>query len=526
MEGCWSARFGIACFFLAQGAWANNGMLHAQGASAPLRLPASVPHAAGPQASDGQGLLAVSLEAGAADAVPAGEVLPSPARRPLPYVNTGGASLNISGLAAGAGGVSGAAGAYQYVQSAGGQIAVYRKEDGARLMDAASVAALFAGAPSNAPMDACRAQQVQDAAVHHDQLSMRWIVAYPASGASAQAGRYLCLAVSMSADAGGAYHRYVFDMGAMGGAAAHTDDPRLAVWADGYYFSFARFDRFHRYLGARLCGVEREALAAGAAARYRCIDTGPEAGPASPVRFEGYPAGGGEGAALFLALATGPRAPARLHLWRLSWHTGLPAQAVTLAAPAYTPACANRLRGRCVQQPFSAVALPAIGDRLAPGAVYRNAGGRALLLAGHPVQLEDGSTALRWYEIGDAHGAPHVASHGTLAKAGEHRWMASGGIDRAGNIAFGYNIAAHDTPAGIRYTGREPQDPPGMLQSEEVLVNGAGAATGHAPARLSGQMSLDPSDGCTFWYTQRYVPASGPDNWSTRIARFRFRSCR
>lgn len=521
MEACFSSAVGAAAFLLAQAAWADSGVLPVQGASAALQLLASQPAAAGAQAPNEPGLLPVDANAGIADAPAAGEALASPARRPLAFVNTGGASLNIGGLAARSGGVSGAAGAYQYVQAAGGAIAIYRKEDGVRILTAASASSLFAGAPSNAPMHACRLQPAGDAAVHHDHLAMRWIVSYRAGAPPAQ---YQCLAVSASADAGGAYYRYALSLA---GPSWQAEDPRMAVWSDGYYFSFARFDQRKRYLGSRLCGVERAALAAGADARYRCLDTGPESGPASPVRLEGYPsAGQGASEALFVSLDTRRGGAPRLYLWRFPPQAGQPARVAALAPSAYAPACATSIMGRCVAQPFAASALPAIGDRIAPGAVYRTIGTRAIVLAYHPVQLDDGATGVRWYQVADPHGDAHIAEQGTLAKAGEHRWMASGGIDRAGNTAFGYSVAAHDTPAGIRYTGREPHDPPGMLQSEEVLVNGAGAITGAVPARLAGQLSLDPSDGCTFWYTQRYVPTSGPDTWRTRIARFRFRSCR
>jgi hypothetical protein len=37
-------------------------------------------------------------------------------------------------------------------------------------------------------------------------------------------------------------------------------------------------------------------------------------------------------------------------------------------------------------------------------------------------------------------------------------------------------------------------------------------------------MSIDPVDGCTFWYTQEYI---GAENiWRTRIGAFKFPFCR
>jgi hypothetical protein len=38
-------------------------------------------------------------------------------------------------------------------------------------------------------------------------------------------------------------------------------------------------------------------------------------------------------------------------------------------------------------------------------------------------------------------------------------------------------------------------------------------------------MTLDPADGCTFWYTTEYLTTSGSFNWSTRVGNFTFPSC-
>ncbi len=38
-------------------------------------------------------------------------------------------------------------------------------------------------------------------------------------------------------------------------------------------------------------------------------------------------------------------------------------------------------------------------------------------------------------------------------------------------------------------------------------------------------MQVDPSDDCTFWYTQEYAQTSGAYNWYTRIGSFKFPSC-
>ena len=38
-------------------------------------------------------------------------------------------------------------------------------------------------------------------------------------------------------------------------------------------------------------------------------------------------------------------------------------------------------------------------------------------------------------------------------------------------------------------------------------------------------MTVDPTDDCTFWYTQEYMPTTGSAPWQTRIGSFKFPSC-
>src|SRR5438132_12403390 len=38
-------------------------------------------------------------------------------------------------------------------------------------------------------------------------------------------------------------------------------------------------------------------------------------------------------------------------------------------------------------------------------------------------------------------------------------------------------------------------------------------------------MAIDPSDDCTFWYTNEYLSSNGAFNWNTRIASFQLPGC-
>ena len=70
-------------------------------------------------------------------------------------------------------------------------------------------------------------------------------------------------------------------------------------------------------------------------------------------------------------------------------------------------------------------------------------------------------------------------------------------------------------------------DPPGTLpQGEGTIVTGLGSQTG--PAGRWGDYSdltVDPSDDCTFWYTTEYYQTTSPTGWRTRIGSFKFPQC-
>lgn len=498
---------------LAGPAFANHTTLRQHGVSAPLRQFAALSLPPAASSSDGGIRPFLALQAGeraALDIPP-----PSRAQRPLPFVRTGGASINVDGLAAGDAGVAGAAGHTQFVHAAGSAMSVHRKEDGALVEGPFDLRAVFVAARPGADMDACRAQHDGATEVRFDHLARRWLLAYKASP------HVQCIAISSSSDAAGRYYRYAIRVGGNGGKPLDFDDVRMAVWPGAYHFSFVLFDGA-RYLGPRICTLARDAMLAGRDAALRCRDLGKAAGPVSPAFFEGTastPAAASGGAFIGLAIGDAGVGTA-LQLWRMPAKAAAPLVPLTVEVAPFLPGAA----GLVLPPPGAAIAP--LGDRIAAGAVYRMLDGREVLLAAHSVLLHDGRTGLRWYDIGDPLGAAFIARHGTHDAGGEHRFMPSIGMDKRGNIALGYQAAAADTPPGIRYTGREPGDPPGMLQTEEVIVSGSGVPSGQSHgARASGSLALDPADGCTFWYTQRYVPLTGAAPWRARIARFRFRSC-
>ena len=126
-----------------------------------------------------------------------------------------------------------------------------------------------------------------------------------------------------------------------------------------------------------------------------------------------------------------------------------------------------------------------------------------------------------------ANGTPNVFQQSTFAPDANFRWMGSIAQDKQGNIAVGYSVSSSSLHPAVRYSGRLATDPVNTLQAENSIIAGAGSQNGSRLSRWGdySAMSVDPSDDCTFWYTNEYIPANGAFNWSTRIGTFKFSTC-
>src|SRR5439155_1896934 len=94
-----------------------------------------------------------------------------------------------------------------------------------------------------------------------------------------------------------------------------------------------------------------------------------------------------------------------------------------------------------------------------------------------------------------------------------------------GNIALGFSASSSSINPQIRYAGRLATDSVNTLaQGEATLFAGTGSQTGNRWGDYS-DMTVDPVDDCTFWYTNEYYATTGNFNWRTRIGNFKFPSC-
>jgi hypothetical protein len=100
-------------------------------------------------------------------------------------------------------------------------------------------------------------------------------------------------------------------------------------------------------------------------------------------------------------------------------------------------------------------------------------------------------------------------------------------MDQQGNMALGYSASSSSINPQIRYAGRLATDPVNTLpQAEVTLFAGTGSQTG-TNGRWGdySDMTIDPVDDCTFWYTQEYYATTTSFAWRTRIGSFKYPGC-
>ncbi|MFI6602343.1 hypothetical protein ACIBHX_39345 [Nonomuraea sp. NPDC050536] len=403
-----------------------------------------------------------------------------------------------------------AVGASQVVELVNTAFAVYSKT-GSLLYGPADTNTLWSGFGGS-----CQTSNDGDATVRYDNLANRWVITQFANVTSASGPYYECLAVSQTSDATGAYNRYSFQY------ANFPDYPKLAVWPDAYYLTYNLFNSSGTtFLGTEACAMDRAKMLAGQAATQQCFTTSATYGSLLPSDLDGTAAPPAGEPNTFVALGT---TATTLVYWKfhVDWTTTANTTFTgpsTLTVAGYSPMCGTS--GTCVPQSGTSQTLDAISDRLMFRLAYRNLGDHESLVVNHSV-----GTGVRWYELRMSGGNPTVFQQGTYSPDATYRWMGSVAMDKVGNIALGYTASSSSIHPQIRFTGRLAADPAGqMTQGEGTLVAGNGSQTSYSRWGDYSSMSVDPTDGCTFWYTHEYIPANGNFNWHTRLASFQLPNC-
>jgi hypothetical protein len=404
---------------------------------------------------------------------------------------------------------TGAAGPNDYVQMVNSSIAVFSKS-GTALYGPVPTNTLWAGFGGG-----CQTNNDGDGGVQYDQYSNRWIL----TQFSVTTTPYLeCVALSQTSDPLGAWNRYSFSY------ANFNDYPKIGVWPDAYYATFNMFSGTSSFLGAKVCAYDKSQMLLGLPATQQCFDTSSTYGGLLAANADGPtppPAGEAE-----TVVAMDNNA---LDTWKFHVDFATPANSTfagptLVAVPGFAQACGG---ATCIPQAGTAQQLDSLADRLMNRLVYRNFGDHEALVVDHSVTIGS-AVGIRWYELRlGAGGSVSPYQSGTYAPDASYRWMGSVAFDGVGDIAMGYSQSSPSVHPGIRYTGRLPGDPSGaMTQGETTIVTGGGSqASGLSRWGDYSQLTVDPVDDCTFWYTNEYLTANGSFNWSTRIGTFRFSNC-
>jgi len=476
---------------------------------------------------------------------------------PATSANFAGLAFNesVTGGTAGAGwppDVNGDIGPTVYIQSVNDAYAIYNKVTGARIA-AFTEASLWSIASTGT---VCDTDNEGDPVVLHDALTDRWILTnfafkFNASG-SPIAPFYQCFAVSKTSDpvAGGWYlYAVKMDTGGTGKPPAGTfnDYGKFGVWTDCLYMGANGFNAAtNNYSGAIFASFSKSDMYAGAPLTSsigfiaNTIDPftlipsnllGTSAASLPPAGTPNYFVSESQTAFSF---------EVRKFTAGANCGAGGTLGAVTnVSQTSYTTPAQNS-----VPQPNTTNKIDSLGDRLMQKVQYRKVGAAESLWVVHSAAANASSTIRpQWAQLNVTGGVVALAPVQQQIYAPDtmlYRWMGSIAVDGQGNMAVGYSLSNGTSPnfPSIAYSGRLAGDVVNNLpQTETIMTAGAGSQVNGIGSLSSTQiqrwgdyssMSMDPSDDCTFWYTNEYYnsQANGDvSNWQTRIASFKFPGC-
>ncbi|NOY49699.1 MAG: PKD domain-containing protein [Chlorobi bacterium] len=414
---------------------------------------------------------------------------------------------NLSGVAPPD--TDGDVGPNHYFQMINLAFSIWDKE-GNQLMAPADNQTLWEGFDDGQPFDNANDG---DPIVLYDEYSDRWIATQFAL--STNNGKYYeLIAVSTTPDPLGSWYRYAYEFDNL------NDYPKFGIWNDAYYFSINQFDNW-QWAGGGICAVDKAKMLVGdPTAEMVFFDMGTSYGSLLPADADGAtppPSGSPE---YFMSMGSN-----NLKIWEvdIDWETPENSTTNYLSPLVTEQFYTNNIN---IVQKGTSKKLDALSGRLMYRLQYRNFGDYEVMLTNHTVRVDDnGRAGVKWYELRKyPGGAWYIYQQGTYAPDdGNSRWMASVAMNDNGDIAIGYSVSGPLTYPSIRFAGQLAGAAMGLgvLDVEETSI-----LTGNkSQANLSrwgdySCMSVDPSDGTTFWFTTEWT--NGGWSWKTQIASLDF----
>ena len=360
----------------------------------------------------------------------------------------------------------------------------------------------------------CASQNGGDPVVLYDPLADRWLLAQFTSS-----GNNVCVAISQTGDPQGSYYLYQFP------TPQFPDYYKFGVWPDGYYMSANEssytayaFDRASMLVGNPVTYIRFSGMTNFLLPSDIDGNTPPPAG--SPNYFYTFKDNSFHGGV------------DRLEIYRFHVDFVTPANSTftltdSIPISSFNYTVCGFFNLNCIPQLGTARKLDPVSEWPMWRLQYRNFGTYETLVGNFTVDATGLDQAgIRWFEL-RRQGEPWTLyQEGThFPNDGHHRWMGSISMDSAGNIALGYSISSSTMNPSIRYAGRLATDPLGTLQIEATMIGGTGSQTGYNRWGDYSSMNVDPSDDCTFWYTNEYYTVNSAAGWRTRVGKFKFANC-
>lgn len=379
-------------------------------------------------------------------------------------------------------------------------------KDGNQLMSPADNQTLWDGFDDGQPFDNANDG---DPVVLYDEHSDRWIAtqfAYSTNNGKS----YELIAVSASADPLGVWYRYAYEFDYL------PDYPKFGIWPDGYYFTINQFDNGD-YMGGGICAVDRNAMLEGDPdAEIVFFDLGTSYFSLLPADADGEmlpPEGSPQ---YFMSMGNN-----HMKMWNveIDWENTENSTSTYMGVIQTEPFFNSNIS---ISQPGTSQKLDDLADRLMYRLQYRNFGDYEVMLTNHTVKVDDsGRAGVRWYEFRKyPEGDWEIYQQGTFAPDdGNSRWLGSIAMNDLGDIAIGYSVSSSSTYPSIRFAGQLAGAAMGLgvLDIEETSIKqGSKSQTGVSRWGDYSSMSIDPSDGTTFWFTSEY--SNGGWSWKTQIA--------
>jgi hypothetical protein len=392
-----------------------------------------------------------------------------------------------------------------------------------------------------------------DPFVFYDHVADRWVLtdfAFGLAGPNTVPPYYECIAVSKTSNpVSGGWWLY-----AVQADTTNTDwlndYPKFGMWPDAWYVSYNMFcgaisctyGGRNSFQGVEVVAFDRSTmLTGGAAAMVQFILSPTDVAESytfipATYRFGAPPNGRNE----FFAAIDSPAVVnafntlTKIHIWKFHVDFATPANSTfaqdnDVTVNGFINAWDVNESGNIVPQSGTATKLDTVGDRLFTPLWYQNLSGTESLWASHTISTTStgNPTAIRWYQF-NVTGNTVVTTpvqQGEITGTSLYRLMPSLSLDSKGDMAIGYTSSSSGSFPSVRYNGRLVTDTLGTLsQGESILMNGTGPTSSTRWGDYS-YMSIDPSDGCTFWHTNEYMSSASTSNWRTRVGAFTYPYC-